>query len=435
MSIIDIILEKAKAKADSAEVFHLTSENTAAMWASDKLKLAESKETSGLALRVVIDGRVGFFATNKLDDPGKIVDTACELAPLGFNWAGEFPKSYEPVDADFYHEPTADADCERLIEAGNGMIEKAKAGKSEAIYEGKLDRSIVGIEIANSHGARASFRKTAFGGFLWGSVTREGDVLNIWEFSSENHLDNQPDEYAVNMIKKFEAASNIVKLPSGEYQAILTPIGLGMFGVLNTALNARSALKDLSPFKDKVGEKIFDDRVILVDDGLHATSPGSQPVDDEGVTSQRTVLVDRGVLKGFIHDLHTASKMSVAPTGNGMRGGLSSGPRAGFSTLAIEPGTKTLDEMIAEMEKGVIIDQIMGAHQASAFSGDYSVNIDLGFVVEKGKIVGRFKDGMLAGNVFNMLKEQIMEIGSEPKFVGAMFPPILFDKMTVATTG
>ena len=98
--------------------------------------------------------------------------------------------------------------------------------------------------------------------------------------------------------------------------------------------------------------------------------------------------------------------MGTEPTGNGMRMSLTSTPRATYSTLTLKPGEKTLDEMIAGMDKGIIVDQIMGAHQASMFSGDFSVSVSLGFVVENGKIVGRFKDGMLAGNVFTMLKDQ-----------------------------
>ena len=77
MTIIDSILDKAKSKADAAEVFHIKSETTACAWNADKLKLAEAKETLGVALRVLIDGKVGFFATSKVSDPDKIVDSAC----------------------------------------------------------------------------------------------------------------------------------------------------------------------------------------------------------------------------------------------------------------------------------------------------------------------------------------------------------------------
>jgi len=435
MTLIEQILEKAKAKSDAAEVFHSKSEETSAAWNSDRIKLAEGKETNGVALRVLIGGKVGFFATSKIDDPDLIVDTACELALLGSEFAGEFPKTYEPAAIDTYHEETAGIGTDQIVEAGNAMVGKAKSAVGEAMYDSKIGRTIIEADIANSYGARTGFRKSIFSGYLSGAITREGDVLAIWEYDSSPVFAGQPDIWADETVRKLRDAANIVTIPSGEYQCILTPKAMDMFGPLRSAMNARMVLKDMSPFKDKVGEKIFDERITIIDDGVNADMVEAQPTDDEGVTGQKTMLVENGVLKGFIHDLHTASRMGVAPTGNGMKMGLSANPRAGFTTLTLSPGTKSLDEMIAGIEKGVLIDQVMGAHQASPFSGDFSVSVSLGFLIENGKIVGRFKDAMLAGNVFRMLKEQVIEIGSEPANRIMYTPALHLDRMTVATQG
>ncbi len=435
MTLIDTILDKACKRTDAAEVFYTASESTSCAWSSDNLKIAEGKESSGIALRVLIDGKIGFFATSKVDDPDMIVETACELAPLGSEFAGEFPSEFHPTDIDTFHESTAGVGAAKLVDAGNAMMSKAKSARSDAMYDGKLYRVVLDVALANSFGARSTFRKSIFQGYLSGSITREGDVLILWEFDDSNRMADQPEEWADELIRKLNDAATIVDLPAGAYPCILTPKAMEFFGPLRSALNARMVLKDMSPFKDMVGKRIFDERITLIDDGLNPEMTGTQPIDDEGMTSQRTVLVENGVLKGFIHDLHTAKKMGVEPTGNGMRSGLSATPRAGYSTLTLVPGDRTLDEMIAGMEKGVVIDQIMGAHQASPFSGDFSVSINLGFVVENGKIIGRFKDGMLSGNVFRMLKDQLVEIGSEPKSTSMYTPPLLFDSMTIATAG
>ncbi len=433
--IIDEILEKAKAKSDTSEVFHTSTESTACAWGSDKLQIAEAKESSGVALRVLIDGKMGFFATSKLDDADLIVNTACDLAKLGSSFEGELPSTFTPSDVDTWDEPTAGIEADTLVEAGNTMVSKAKDGNSEALYDGKLARNIIHATIANTHGARTSFRKTAYEGYLMGQLTREGDVLMLYEFDMSPKMADQQDKWADIVIQKFKDAANIVPLPPGQYPCVMTPMAMQVAGPVMSAMNARMVTKDMSPFKDKVGEQVFDERINIFDDGLNPDMTSSQPVDDEGVTAQNTTLIENGVLKGFINDLHTSAILDVEPTGNGMRGGLSAAPRAGYSTLTIKPGEKTLEEMISGMEKGVIIDQIMGAHQASPFSGDFSVSISVGLVVENGKIIGRFKDGMLAGNVFNMLKSQVVEIGSEMKSVSGYLPPILFDGMTIATAG
>jgi PmbA protein len=433
MTFIEQIIDKAKSKTDAAEVFHLKSETTACAWNADLLKMAEAKETMGIALRVLINGHIGFFATNKLVDPEKIVDTACELAPYGFEFKGEFPKAYKLANAFFFHAPTAEIGLNTIIEAGNSVIKEVKCAKSDAIFEAKLDREIMEVEIANSFGAHAHYRKTGFSGFVYGTVTKEGDVLSLYDFDSSIEFSNQHENWAKNIADGFRNAEKIVPLASGEYQCIVTPKASGFMGPLYMAMNARSIIKDMSPFKGKLGEKIFDSRVTLIDDGLHPTMPGNQPIDDEGVTSQRTTLVEAGVLKAFVQDLHTSKIMGVTPTGNGRRGSMSAAPRAGYSTLSLTPGKRTLNEMIKGMKKGVVIDQIMGAHQASPFSGDFSVSVDLGYVVEDGHIVGRFKDGMLSGNVFKMLNEQIAEIGSEPRFTSALVPPVMYDRMSIST--
>ena len=433
MSYIEAILKRAKSKADSAEVFHLKTEEAACAWNGNKLKIAEAKETMGVAIRVIIGGKTGFFASNKLDDPDKIVDTACELAPFGFEFAGEFPKSYKPAKVDIYNAPTAEVGVIELADCGNRAIAKINQAKPEAIFESKLEREVVQVVIANTHGARTEYRKSVFSGFLYGSVTKEGDVLSLYEFDNSSVFENQPDAWADVIIEKFRDASNIVDLPTGEYTCVVTPKAAGFFGPLNMAMNARSVLKDMSPFKGKIGEQVFDERISLVDDGHLSKMPSSQPVDDEGVTTGRTGLIDKGVLKGYIHDLHTAKKMGVAPTGNGMRYGLSSAPRVGYTTLMLSPGKRTLKQMISGIKKGIIVDQIMGAHQASPFSGDFSVSVDLGFVVEDGKIIGRFKNGMLSGSVFRMLKDQLVEIGSEAQLTGLLIPPVVYEKMSVST--
>ncbi len=435
MKIIDEILNKAKSKADSVEVFYTATETTSCDWSSDKLKMATANESSGLALRVMVNGKCGFYATSKIDDPDQIVNAAIELAPLGSEFAGELPSKYEPADVSVYDEETSGVTVDRIVGIGNGMIEKAKSGNSEAMYDSTISRSIINAVIANSNGTSESFRKTSFSGYLSGQIAREGDVLMNWEFDNSPKIGNQPDKWATDLVETLNKAKNIVQLPAGEYKCILTPKAMGMFNPLKLALNARMVLKDMSPFKNKVGEKVFDKRITFFDDGLNPDMVASQPIDDEGVTSQKTMLIENGVLKQFIHDLHTSKLMGVAPTGNGMRAGLSAAPRAGFTTLTLEPGEKTLAEMISGIDKGILIDQIMGAHQASPFSGDFSVSIGLGFVIENGEIIGRFKNGMLAGNCFRMFDSQVLEIGSELRNVEALVPPVLFDRMPIATGG
>ncbi len=88
--------------------------------------------------------------------------------------------------------------------------------------------------------------------------------------------------------------------------------------------------------------------------------------------------------------------------------------------------------MISKIKKGIVVDQVIGAGQDSPYSGDFSFNCHLGYVIENGSIVGRIKNALIAGNVFDILKNQLGEISSQRKWIGSAFlPSILFDGVTV----
>jgi PmbA protein len=143
--------------------------------------------------------------------------------------------------------------------------------------------------------------------------------------------------------------------------------------------------------------------------------------------------VENGVIAGFLYDLQTAALAGIRSTGNGSRnrGGL---PTPGASALVIAPGTTTFDEMVADIDEGLIVEQLMGAEQGNILSGDFSGNVLLGYKVEHGKITGRVKDTMVAGNIYAILKD-IAAIGSEAKWVGSILytPPIYCKGLSVSS--
>jgi len=171
----------------------------------------------------------------------------------------------------------------------------------------------------------------------------------------------------------------------------------------------------------------------LWDDPLVAYCPASRPCDDEGVPSQRTSLVEQGRVAHFLYDLQTAALAHTQSTGNGgrSRGGL---PAPAPSAFVIASGSTTFDEMISDIEEGLVIEQLMGAGQGNILGGDFSGNVLLGYKVERGKIVGRVKDTMVSGNVYQVLKE-ITAIGSEAKWVGGFLqtPHIYCPSLSVAS--
>jgi PmbA protein len=196
-------------------------------------------------------------------------------------------------------------------------------------------------------------------------------------------------------------------------------------------VNGKAEQKKTTPLLGRLGEKMLDPRITITDDPLLPLGLSSAPFDDEGVCGARLDLFRRGVFKSFIYDLQTAGILGKRSTGHGSRS-FSTQPSPQVSNLVIAAGQTKLAQMIRNMDSGLILYDLLGAGQSNIAAGDFSVNIGLGYKVEKGKITGRVKDAMVAGNVYDMLKNRVLEISSETEDKGPYrTPAMLFDGMNV----
>jgi PmbA protein len=173
----------------------------------------------------------------------------------------------------------------------------------------------------------------------------------------------------------------------------------------------------------------------LWDDATIAYGVGSYPFDDEGVSGQRLPLVTNGVVTNFLYDLQTAALAGTQSTGNGQRAG-GGFPRPDISSLILSGGDVSFQAMVEDMKEGLIVEQVMGAEQGNLLGGDFGGNVLLGYKVENGEILGRVKDTMIAGNVYQVLKE-LLGIGREARWVGGILqtPPLYCSGISVATKG
>jgi PmbA protein len=181
----------------------------------------------------------------------------------------------------------------------------------------------------------------------------------------------------------------------------------------------------------KVGEKIFDSKLTVLDDATLDGRYNSAPYDAEGVPHQRNAFIENGVLKGFYYDLKTAAQSGVQSTGNGSRG-LFGPPNPAPTNLILGAGETQLADLIAGIDEGLLVEDVLGLGQGNIISGAFSNPISLGFKIEKGEIVGRVKDVSIAGNVYDLLKE-ITAVSRETQWVytNVNMPYILMADMNV----
>jgi len=431
---VENILAQAKRVADDAEVFMVSSEETPVQFEANRLKHIQSKQSCSVALRIVRQGRLGYATTTEPSDIQSLVDNAVATAQFGTPARFELPSPATYPRIDIFDPDIESTSTEKMIELGEELIALVTEHTPDIVCEALVTKGIISLRIINSRGGQANYRKSIFGLGIEGSLIQGTDMLFVGESQSSCHPLTQPKAVAEAVLQQLELARNRATVPTRQLPVIFTPRGVAsaLIPSLMAAFNGKVVLEGASPIGNRLGQQVFDQKLWLWDDPTIAYRPNSRPCDDEGIPSQRTPLIEQGKVANFLYDLQTAALAHTNSTGNGSRGG--GLPVPSPTALVIAPGKTTLDEMVSDIKQGLVIEQLMGAEQGNILGGDFSGNVLLGYKVESGKIVGRVKDTMVSGNVYQVLKE-VMAIGSEAKWVGGFLhtPPIYCPRLSVAT--
>jgi PmbA protein len=431
---VEDILAQAKKVAEAAEVFMVSSEETPVQFEANRLKRIQGKQNTSVALRIIKEGRVGYAVTTDLSDTRRLVANAAETAPLGVQARFGLPPKTSYPQTKVFDSYIDSISIENMIELGEELIALVTKHTRDIICEAMVAKDIISLRLMNSSGGEASYKKSVFSLSIWGSLIRGRDMLFVGESQSSCHPITTPKEVADAVIQQLEFARHRASVPTKQLPVILTPRGVAsaIIPSLTMAFNGKVVLEGASPIGNRLGENVFNQKFSLWDDSTIAYRPNSRPCDDEGVPSQRTLLIEQGRVINFLYDLQTAALAGTKSTGNGNRnGGL---PTPSPTTLVIAPGKTSFDEMVKDIKEGLVIEQLMGAEQGNILGGDFSGNVLLGFKIENGKIVGRVKNTMASGNVYQLLKEALA-IGTEAKWVDGFIhtPHIYCPRLSVVS--
>ncbi len=434
---MDRILELARKRCQQAEVYRVWRRDTPVNFEANRLKLLETKESSGVALRVIKDGRIGFSATNDPEDVQGLVDRAIEIAPFGAQAKFELPGPLPHPRVRAYAEATGRVGVEDMVQMGQDMIDALRRHNPEVLCEAGVSKSVGTVEIANSRGGSASYRHSMFAMSLRGTLIRGTDMLYVGDWSASCKPDLDPKAMTARVVEELERAKVTVPAPTGNVPVVFTPraVAGALTWPLLSALNGRTVLQGTSPLQGKLGQRLVDERITIVDDATTDMRPGSRIVDDEGVPSRRLPLFERGAPVNFLYDLQTAGLAGVESTGSASRG-LGSLPAPASSVLLISPGDTAFEKIVAGIDDGLLIEQLLGAGQGNVLGGEFGGNVLLGFRIQKGQITGRVKDTMLSGNVYDVLN-RVVAIGDRAEWVGGDLstPAICVEGVTVSAKG
>jgi len=394
-------------------------------------------EGADLGLRVFIGARQAVVSSSDFSDAAldelvaravamaRVVpeDRFCGLADPD-QVATEFPDTEGCDD----HEPDAEAlgdMAKRAEDAARGVQGIANSEGAEAGW------SLSTMAIVGSNGfaqSRSNSRHSLAVSVIAGN---NAGMERDYDFASTVFADDlpAPEEIGRTAGEKTVRRLNPKKAKSARVPVVYDPrVGNSLLGHLASAINGDAVARGTTFLKDKMGKKIFADAVTVVDDPLRRRGLRSRNFDGEGIPTARRNIVERGRLESWILDLRSARQLKMPTTGHASRG-TTSPPSPSASNLYLEAGTVTPKKLMADIESGLYVTELMG-FGINSVTGDYSRGAS-GFWIEYGEIAYPVNEVTIAGNLMDMFAHVTAADDLEFRY-GTNAPTLRVDGMTVA---
>ncbi len=432
LTIAESAVQRAKDKgAVMVEAFLMSSKELSIDIRNGEVETMKLAEDRGLGLRVISDGRVGFAFTTDFGAAGldQVVHQALangeNTEPDQFNILPEVTGEYPRLE--LYDPAIRAVEVENKIKMAAEMENSAKAfdKRVKIIESSSYQDAELEVSIVSSRGMSAHYQG-AYCGLYLSLVAGEGEESQTG-FAMKYSL-RFADLDPVFIGK--QAASRAIRMlgakPVGSQRAavVLDPyIATNFLGLLSPALSGEAVQKGRSLFAGKVGRSVASDLITVVDDGRLPGGIASAPFDGEGVPTSETILIEKGELKGFLHNTYTAAKESIRSTGNGVRSSFKGTPEVGTTNFLIQPGQKKPEQIIKEVKNGLYVTEVMGMHTANPISGDFSLGA-AGIWIENGELTRPVRGVAIAGNIMDLLGA-VDAVGSDLEFFGGKGAPTL----------
>jgi PmbA protein len=423
-----------KSGAQEAEAYLSMSSGTSIEIERGQIVRSAKSVDQGLGVRAVYRKAVGFSYANMLtnksvEDVAERAFRAARASRPDKNWH-KFPSqgSFGAPNGS-YDKRIVELSSDELVEMAADLLGAVEAYDRRVLaVDGGVAKSVFSTVVVNSGGVEAYDVGTAVGCSME-TIARDGaDVTPAcFEVNAQRVYDLDPVGVGAEAARQAVSALKARKMGSGVFPVIFTQAAfrsLLYYTVIN-AIKADYVQRERSAFKDKIGEQVASELVTVYDDGLLEGGLLTRKFDGEGVACQKTLVIENGVLKNFLYDNYTANKANVESTGNASRSGAASyasTPVLAASNFVFAKGNKTAEELIAEMEEGLIVYGVQGAHSSNPESGEFSVVATPAWKIENGTVAYAVRDVMLTGVFFDVLKN-ISALGNNVKKRGQLVAP------------
>jgi PmbA protein len=437
----DVVKQALAAGASDAECTIAEGDEFSANVRMGELETLKEAGSRGAGLRVLIGKRMGASYTSDLTPEGiqQMVRSAIDLAAL----TTEDPHAGLPGpeetgslagDLQLFSDETAKLPTEERIaiakraEAAAFAVDPRITNSEGASF----DSSVGGRVFANSRGFLGSYRSSYCSVSAVPVATLNGSMERDYWFTIARNYKGLEDAETVGRKAADRALRRLgaVKVETQRVPVVFEPrTARTLLGNVFEAVSGLAIYRKASFLAGKLGEKIADERITLVDDGTIPGLFGSSPFDDEGVPTRRTPVIERGVLKNYLLNTYTARKLEMKTTGNASRG-ITGNAGIGHGNFFIEAGARTPEEIIRGVKNGFYVTELIGSG-VNIVTGDYSRGA-VGIWIRDGDLAFPVSEVTIAGTLQEMLNG-IGEIGSDLEFLNSVSAPtIMLGEMTVA---
>ena len=403
--------------ADAADLYFQHSRSNSLQLEDGIVSSASSGIQQGVGLRVVIGDQTGYAFTEDLTMPSMLA-AARTASAIASGSAVAAPQAFNPLGVgDLYTTtvPWSDVGVDQKLPILKFVEEKAKvmdpAIEKVAVYWADADERVM---IATLDGKLVTDHRPMTRLTVVVTAKRDGKVQTGYSnIAAREEFGWYSEERILTMVKEavdrtmiqFEA----IRPPAGEMPVILAAgaSGILLHEAIGHGMEADFNRKGTSIYSDMIGKKVAEPFVTVVDQATIPRERGALNYDDEGNKAGRTVMVENGILKSYLHDQISAKQYDLKPTGSGRRESYKFSPMPRMSCTFMEDGPHTKDEIIAAVDHGIICETYTNG-QVQIGAGDYTFYVKNGWLVEKGKVTAPIKDVNIIGNGPESLKRITM---------------------------
>jgi PmbA protein len=443
----DVVALAMKAGATDAEATAREGDEFSVNVRMGEVETLKESGSRGLGLRVFLGKRSGSASTSDLTAEGirQLVEGALALARVteedpfaGLPETGEFGAVQDDLHL-YYDDVYSLGGAERIEWARR--VEAAALAADPRITNsdgGSFDAATGRKALANSRGFVGSYR-TSYAGVAAAPLAKDADgkmQRDGWWSSARRLSDvESPESVGQEAARRTLRRLGARRVATQSVPIIFAPeTARTLIGSVFEAASGDAIWRGASFLAGKLGETIaaldltiVDDNTMLLPTGVGGF--GTSPFDDEGLPSQRTVVVENGVLRNYLLNTYTARKLGMRSTHNAARG-LAGAPGVGCGNLYLQPGNVTKEQILGEVKAGLYVTSLMG-FGTNMVTGDYSRGAT-GLWIENGQLTHAVEEITVAGNLAEMLRN-VTAIGNDLRFRGSLASPTLrIDGMTIA---